>query len=237
MLYKFLDTRDIEKVIGGGTGTLIVSSLEYFRELEETWGDIADPLEGSTELTVKGEFIVRENSPELSMINNTNIGFGTFQQFAKVSGGGMINMSGVRFIHKVTNLYIYSVAIGEIEALKTEMCVNSKRVYDACLRVGDLEQLRFHIFQTGRVRELGCMVADAFQPGLIQAVEYEPRSRDVRDGPAIEPSPFKKDDRFKCQSEVRLLLVPTSEHSEKRLTIEIADPAKFFREEFRDFRR
>jgi hypothetical protein len=52
MYLKFLHTKDIDKVLGDGT--LMISSLEYFRKLEEAeWPDIADPLEGASELTVR----------------------------------------------------------------------------------------------------------------------------------------------------------------------------------------
>src|ERR1700746_3091920 len=90
--YKFLDTSDIDKVID--EGTLIVSSFEYFRDLEGgKWGTIADPLEAASELTAKGKFVVRENSPELEMVNKANIGLGMFQKFAHVSSGGVIDIS------------------------------------------------------------------------------------------------------------------------------------------------
>jgi hypothetical protein len=85
MHYKFLDTRDIDRVLVDGT--MIISSLEYFRRLDEAeWADIGDPLEGASELTIKGDFVIREDSPELELANNANIGLGMFQTFAKVSG-------------------------------------------------------------------------------------------------------------------------------------------------------
>jgi hypothetical protein len=43
MHYKFLDSKDIDRVLVDGT--MIISSLEYFRRLEEgKWTDIGDPL-------------------------------------------------------------------------------------------------------------------------------------------------------------------------------------------------
>ena len=61
MYYKFLDTEDIDKVLIGGT--IVISSREYFRVLEETeWAHIGYPLDGASELTVNGEFIVTEGS-------------------------------------------------------------------------------------------------------------------------------------------------------------------------------
>jgi hypothetical protein len=69
--YKFLDTRDIDRVLGEGTlGTLIISNVSHFRTLEETWGTIADPLEAASALTFGDNFVLTENSPELEIANN-----------------------------------------------------------------------------------------------------------------------------------------------------------------------
>jgi hypothetical protein len=209
-------------------GTIVISSLEYFRRLEEAeWADIGDPLEGASELTLKGDFVIHENSSELAPINSANIGLGMFKQFAAGSGGGRIDMSGVRFVHQVPNLFIYSVSAGDIGDLTARMCVNAKRPYDACLGIADLAMLQRTAFGHGRVHNLDCAVSDIFLPGLIKAVEYEPRSRDIRQGQVIEPSPFKKAERFGGQSEVRVLFVPKDGAgiTEQRLIIELPNPA------------
>jgi hypothetical protein len=234
--YKFLDSGDIEKIIIDGT--LKVSSFEHFRELEEAqWGEIADPLEAASELTVRGQFVIRENSPELDMINKANIGLGSFSKFAHVSGGGTIDLSGGRFIHTVENLFIFSFSIGELNKLTMEMCVNARRPYDACVNIVDLAGLRRRIFEAGRVRDLDCKVSDVFEPGWIQIVEYEPRSRDIREGGVIEPTPFKKEVKFKPQSEVRLLLIPkeTSSINKETLILEVPELGAHFKEVFRHY--
>lgn len=188
---------------------------------------------------MKGDFVIRENSPELALVNNANIGLGMFQNFAVVSDGGVIDMSNVRFIHVVPKLFIYSLSFGNIDELTTEMCVKSKRLYDACLRCLDLGGLQRKMFEHGRIRDLNCGVSEIFMPGLIQALEYEPRSRDIKQGPVIEPSPFKKDTKFKGQAEVRVLFVPKEQVqvSEERLTIEIPEPTSLFEEVFRNYHR
>ncbi len=189
--YKFLDTADIDKVLVDRT--IKVSSFEYFRQLEaDKWGDIADPLEGASELTAKGEFILRENSPELEIANKANIGLGMFQKFAQVESGGIVDMSNARFVHAIPNLFIYCATIGKIDEFTIEMCVNAERRYNACLRISNLAELQRRIFESGWVRDLNCKVSDVLLPGFIQAVKYEARSRDIRKGGVIEPSPFKK---------------------------------------------
>ena len=218
-------------------GTIAISSLEYSRRLEDAeWADIGDPLEGASELTVERDFVICENSPELTLANTAKIGLGMFKQFASVSGGGVINLSGARFVHQVPKLYIFSVSVGNIDGLTTRMYVNAKRPYDACLKVADLAMLQLMAFK-GRVRDLNRAVSDIFLPGLIQAVEYEPRSRDIRQGPVLEPSPFKKAESFVGQSEVRVLFVPKEDTqiAAERLFIELPNAASVFEEVFRNF--
>jgi hypothetical protein len=237
--YKFLNTQDINKVIVDGT--IKVSSATYFRELEAVggWGAIADPLEAASLLTIKDRLDLTENSPELEMVNKANIGLGIFQRFAQVSGGGRVVMHpGVRFVHTTPEVYIYSAAAGELNDLTTAMCVEAEKPYDACLKIVDLSALRARIFETGWVLGLNCEVSDIFEPGVMQPIRYESRSRDIREGPVIEPSPFKKALRYKPQSEVRLLLIPKdgAQIPKEPLIIKVPDPASLFEEVFRDFR-
>jgi hypothetical protein len=105
--YKFLDTRDIDRVIVDGT--LIVSNVSYFRDLEASWGTIADPLEAASLLSFGEKFVLTEGSPELEIANNANIGLGAFKNFAVVESGGTIDMSGARFIHTAPDLFIYLI--------------------------------------------------------------------------------------------------------------------------------
>jgi hypothetical protein len=73
MHYKFLDSAHVSNVLV--EGTIVISSFEYFRRLEETeWGGIADRLDAATELKIPEHFVATENSPELEQLNNANIG-------------------------------------------------------------------------------------------------------------------------------------------------------------------
>jgi hypothetical protein len=117
------------------------------------------------------------------------------------------------------------------------MCVKAKNRYDACIEINNVSQLRKMIFEHGRIRELACTVGDVFAFGLIQPIVYEPRSRDIREGQVIPPSPFKKDPSFKSQCEVRLLLIPRDGTAIRNdvLTIELPAPTIIFKEKFRNY--
>jgi hypothetical protein len=96
--YKFMNSRHIDAVLT--EGTLIISSLQYFRDLEkdaQPW--IGDRFEGASELRVPDTFVLTEGSQELDLINQANIGFGKFGKFANVSSGGVIDLSGTKFLH------------------------------------------------------------------------------------------------------------------------------------------
>jgi hypothetical protein len=109
MHYKFLDSAHVSNVLV--EGAIVISSFEYFRRLEATeWDGIADKLEGATELKMPEYFVATENSPELEQLNKANIGLGQFKQFAKLETGGVINMSGTRFIHQMPDAYIFSAS-------------------------------------------------------------------------------------------------------------------------------
>ena len=237
--YKFLNTVDIDKVITNGT--IKVSSASYFRELEAVggWGAIADPLEAASLLSVGDRLVLTENSPELDIANKANIGLGSFQQFAQISGGGSVVLHpGTGFVHTTREVFIYSTAAGGLNDLRTAMCVDAEKPYDACLKIVDLVALRARIFEAGWILGLHRKVSEIFEPGVIQPIRYETRSRDIREGPVIETSPFKKAIRYKSQSEVRLLLIPKdgAQIPKEPLIIKVPEPASLFQEVFRDFR-
>jgi hypothetical protein len=236
MLYKFLDSRDVDRVMV--EGTIMVSSLQYFRDLETTAGDIGDPLEGGSEVTIRDAITVTEGSPELAMLNAADIGLGAFTQFAKIEGGGQINIgAGMRFVHLVPNVYIYSFSEGDLALLTNEMCVNAPLPYDACLMIKNRTELGRACFVEGIIKNLGDRrVREVFEQLVLRPVEYLPRSIDVTEGKAMAPDPFKKGERFRPQSEERLVFVPRDSESiaEQRLIVAIPDPAALFEVVFRD---
>jgi hypothetical protein len=236
--YKFLHTKDIDYVLIDKT--IKVSSFDRFRKLESSeWGTIADRLEAQTELTVKDRIVAREGSPELEMLNSANLGLGAFTKFVDIRSGGRIEVaSGTAFYHQVPNMFIYSMSFGKLRPLTEELCVKARKPYDACLEIISVVELKKAVLQHGWIRVLNRKVADVFSLSVVREIEYENRSRDIKDGPVIEPSPFKKDPSHKAQSEVRMLLVPKEGElvNYNELIIELRNPARLFKEQFRDFR-
>jgi hypothetical protein len=235
MFYKFLDTKDVDRVLRDGT--LKVSSLRYFRDLESAQGSwIGDRLEGATELTTPKRFTLTEGSPELELANQANIGLGMVKKFAHVSGGSRIKMGGVRFIHQVPNLYIYSFSHGELGELKNAMCVEAQVPYSACLNIEDPAVLLDAIMDQGEVLTTAANVRSIFKQAVHRPVMYKAVIQDIRTGPVIAPSPFQKAAIFAPQREHRMLFDPVADDAPDTIVIKIPHPENHFHEVFRDFK-
>jgi hypothetical protein len=229
--YKFLDAADVPRVLKDGT--VVVSSFDYFRKLEEKeWGLIADRLEGATVLTTTKPMVIRENSPELAMLNNANIGLGMFKQFAKVSGGGVINMGGgISFVHQIPG-HIYCASVGKLEDLAAYMTKKAERPYNACLHIKDLPGLAHKILNEGKIAGSDKPFSDLFARAAVDVVQYIERSRAIEDGPVIEPTPFAKGKLFSEQSEVRIYFEPKigAPAPPDRVIVKIDTPESIFEE-------
>ena len=237
MYLKFMNTEHVDRVLKDGT--LIVSSFEYFRKLEATHGPwIGDRLEAASELTTPANFTLVEGSPELQRANEAHVGRGLFTgQFARVSGGGKIEMGGVRFVYQVEPMHIYSFASGDLDELKTRMCVEAQQPYDACLRIIDPSALAQAICDIGETAD-GSPFKAIFVMIRHEPVKYEPVTQDILTGNAIAPSPFRKAPHFAPQSEERFVFVPIpgGPALADRITIRLQNPSNYFEEVFRGFK-
>jgi hypothetical protein len=88
------------------------------------------------------------------------------------------------------------------------MCEDAKRRYNACLEITDLSKLRARIFEEGQIVEQGCKVSDIFQPGEIQPVIYEARSRDILDGGGDKAVTIQKGSCFPIAIGGEIALIP-----------------------------
>ena len=230
MHYKFLDSVHVPRVMVDGT--IIISSFDYFRRLEEgASGEIADKLEAATEFRLPDDFIVTADSAELAQVNNAGIGPGMFEQFARVESGGRLVLSGARFIHQMPDAFIFSASWGVLERLRKYMCEEAQKPYSACLKIRSLHRLERSIFCEGYIRELDCQFSDAFERGQRGTVTYEVRSNSLPEA-VLSPSAFKKALRFKDQSEARITFIPKVAIPHSRLTIQVPNPSALFERVF-----
>jgi hypothetical protein len=228
MHYKFLDSAHLTNVLIDGT--IVISSFEYFRQLEEAeWGGIADPLEAATEFKIPENFVATEGSPELAQLNSAGIGLGLFKQFAKIESGGVINISGARFVHQIQDAYIFSASWGDIDQLRDYMFTKAQRKYDACLKIKNLHRLERRLFDSGYILDLDRRFSDVFHRGEHKTVEYEARSSSLPES-VLPPSAFKKGIQFKDQAEARITFIPKIALAQKRFIVKIPDPGTIFEE-------
>lgn len=201
--YKFLNRSDVARVLV--EGTVLVSSLEYFRNLEsEHWKLIADPHEGASELTMPEHFVATENSPELDMINNSRVAEGIALKAVHVVGSGRVNLSGAKFRRTLPG-HIYCASNGYFDELSRYYTTEAELKYDACLRITSFRRLMRRIFRTGHIVGTQTKFSDLFYRGIFDRVSYEPRSRSIEDGPILDVSPFKKGLAFKPQCHSRIM--------------------------------
>jgi hypothetical protein len=179
--YKFLDPSDLEKVLVDGT--LMISSVEYFRKLESQ-GQIGDALDSASEMTTPEKFVLTENSAELDLINNAGIPLFT-GKFAHVSGDGKIYAGGMRLISVLPG-HIFCASFGELAELKSYFKETAERKYEACLRINSLDAILHRLFQTGIEAQTGKRFQDFFDRYSIGSVTYEAPSRSVIEGKMLE---------------------------------------------------
>lgn len=225
--YKFLNAEHADAVCRDGT--LIVSSLQYFRDLELKEGPwIGDRLEGATEMRTPEHYVLTEGSQELDAINKANIGVGMFKQLAMVSSGGVIEMSGVKFVTTLPPLYVFSFSAGDFDTLRASMSSSTIRPYDACVRLLSPWKLLVAIMDEGVVVDLEVPFKELFLNNRIDEVKYSPVSKSVTEGQSIPPSPFLKDERFSSQCEHRIVFEPTQPIPKDRLVIRVPRPEALF---------
>jgi hypothetical protein len=223
--YKFLHTRDIDRVLINGT--IRISSLAHYRQMErEQW--IADRLEGRSEVNVDHwKYHVDEAgsfAPEGYQV----------PVFADASSTLVITDSIIQYRLPDPEPFIFCASRGELRTLASAMCEGTDP-YDACLRIGDITRLAHRMLHRGIVIELdNIRMHQIFADFRVSQVTYEDLSRDQERRPPPSPSPFRKHFEFAPQSEVRIAFRPHSPIPVQMLTVKTHRLKTLLAEEFRD---
>jgi hypothetical protein len=225
--YKFLHSVHIDNILIDGT--VRISSLSYYRKLEEPqW--IADRLEGSIEVNLTEGLVV--TGDEISSF--TPEGFPLPVRAG--TGGKLIILDNIILNFKLPDVFVFCASQGDLALLTEAMCGDSKNPYDACVRIMDMELLAHRMFYRGRVLEMGsAKIGDVFSAFRCAPVEYcnlslDQKTMTTRPPP---PSPFiKHHDPFPRQREVRVAFIaPRQVLPSETLTIKIPRPKEIFIEE------
>jgi hypothetical protein len=223
-IFKFLDSKDVDHVLKGGT--IRISTFSHYRSLEKP--GIGDRTEASTivnvcQTTLKGT--TEPWRPE---------GFaGAFASGAEST----ITVKNVVGQYNHPDRFIFCVSEGDRDPLIEAMCFKATQPYDACLRLLiPLQLLAHRIFWRGRVGELhNTPVRSLFHTVDFGRVTYDAIEHSHAGGRAPFPSPFKKSPlpKFVSQSEARIVLSPNHDLGFQQLTISLPRIEKIFIEEFR----
>jgi len=193
-IYKFLDHKDIDRVIGG---SLKFGRLKFYRLLEYIYGPkIGDRLDGEQRSYLHG--IVDLCDP----INAQLRAELEDSRDVKIIGGNRIIFNGLRTTNEVDG-FAFSFSIGEIRALMEEFCSGTDG-YDSCISIACVDSLIDAVYN-GTVN--GLPVAQLFDVSHDK-VTYDATPHDLRLGPAPVASPFRKDRFFERQQEFRIFLRP-----------------------------
>ena len=224
-IFKFLDSKDIDRVLKGGT--IRVSTFSHYRSLEKP--GIGDRTEASTVVNV--DQAVLKGTAEPSRPEG-------FLGVASASDPeSTLILKNVQAQYNHPDRFIFCVSEGDRATLIEAMCFTATEPYDACLRLLiSLELLAHRIFGRGKVKEFNdAPVKTLFHAVDFGRVAYDAIEHNHADGQAPFPSPFKKSPlpEFVSQSEARIVLSPNYDLGLQQLTIRLPRIEKIFIEEFR----
>jgi hypothetical protein len=227
--YKFLHTRDIDRVLVDRTVRL--STLSFYRQLEgKQW--IADQLEGSILVNIE-ELEVRNQDDLLAYTPEDR-----HRPWLGLGPNASVTIRNSQILSLCPEAFIFCASQGDLAGLRQAMCDDRDPAnYDACLAIGDIRLLAHRIYHRGIIVEKDTRVRDLLHPPSCDAVAYHNLSLDQRNitsrPPA--PSPFHKHQIFEQQQEVRIAFEPRQQPTDlpDTITVAIPKPQQIFAVQFR----
>lgn len=220
--YKFLHTKDISKYTN--EGSIRFRRLKYYRLLEVATGDqwIGDRAEGLSVTRINTEVSPSNPNPDA-------------KRWLKDAGIADLGDTSNSIVIKNATLtreydcFIFSFSKGNVDELTSAMCDPQRLyyAYDACLKIRDPVSLCEALRKDGLVN--GKPLADHFAIHLGQ-VNYGKMEHDFSAAGVAPADPLLKDDRFKAQSEFRLILAPKETVIGDDVTVSLQSAASFFSE-------
>jgi hypothetical protein len=228
-VYKFLHSRDIDRLLIDGT--VRVSSLSYFKRLEGAqW--IADKLEGGVQIPIGRAIAFGVGGNAEKQLRDTAPAGHRLP--IEGSGGAMFTVSGITFEFSHPEVYIFCASIGELNTLRPNMTGPESADYNACVRIMHFDQLAHRILYPGWIIAPYRARANAVFGGVrFERVSYVNVIREPGSPKLPQPSPFVKHSTFSAQSEIRIVLYPLTNApvAEANLIIQVPGHRRFFRQE------
>ena len=193
-VYKFHDPLFTDHML---TGSFMLSSLDYFAVLPWLTGDekIGDAGEAGA------RFVQSEPLIWGSGVAPNNAAFLAEQRLVVVSEnfGGTIKFEGMQVLRADDPAHIFSMAAGELDELTAEMPAE----YGSIIEVFDPEGLAQTMWTEG-VSAAGTPVRDLLGVPRVEEVLYGGRTTDLNGTAAPQSGPFRKDEQYKLQRELRI---------------------------------
>lgn len=190
VVFKHMTRKNAEKLT---RGEIRIGSFAYYQDTEHQ-ASIQDINEGVTVgYTDENTVLTSDKRVETTI---AGLKFVT-------ESGGIIDVSGAKFIKPLPPLYIYSTSfVGEVGHFEG---------YDTVIRINDIEEFG-KIIVNGR--------RDLFHGYHANRVQYQPVVYNALNHQGVEPDPFIKGVNFSRDEEYRIVFIPVAE-VEKQVTFSL----------------
>lgn len=220
--YRFMSTNNLDLTLAGN---LRFRRFSYYRLLEILRGDEADLIgdrDDGVSYTKTGRLDFSEEglASELQdKLHELNI---------SVPNGSSVVIEDATFVHACDG-FLLSFSRGEYEEFKDVMLDDD---YDACVRFDDIQLIANEIYEKGVIKDLG-KVCDYFEPPVCGDVEYADNVAFIENSPVLGYAPFLKREKFKGQSESRIIFTQKKEFPDDYFDVVVDFPAGYLVEQLR----
>ncbi len=187
--YKYCHSRDVEKI---AAGSLRLSSLAWFRHLEDDEGDseVGDRFEGLAETRIDPLFAERLAEDQRQGLERVGISITGNVSNITIGQSSMFQDCGHWLVFCVSE--------------SSELALDQSG-YDACVEISDIHQLAECVAKAGSIG--GKPISDFFDAIAVGKVEYTSRTANaLQVRQQLAASPFVKRPKYQSQSEWRLAL-------------------------------
>src|SRR5262249_6365371 len=129
-------------------GTIRVSRLAYYRNLEASEQWVADQLEGSVVIKVDNLTVTEDNVSDFAPIGRTPA--------IKVGSDSKVVLRNTVLNYPYSDVFVFCASHGDLAHLTKIWCSSAfTNPYDACVGIVDMNLLAHRIFYRGVILELG----------------------------------------------------------------------------------
>lgn len=220
--YRFMSTNYLDLTL---KGNLRFRRFSYYRLLEILRGDEAD-LIGDRDDGVSYAKIGRVDFSDESLSSELQDRLRELK--VSVPSGSSVVIEDATFVYACDG-FLLSFSRGEYDEFKDVMLDED---YDACVKFEDIQLIANEIYEKGVIKSLG-KVCDYFEPPVCGDVEYADNVAFIENSPVLGYAPFLKREKFKGQSESRIIFTQKKEFPDDYFDVVVDFSAGYLVEQLR----